>query len=89
MDEKQLEKKFREQVKKRGGLALKFVSPGFRGVPDRLVLTLGKIHFVELKAPGKKPSPIQLVAHQIFARFGFPVWIVDSPESLNTFLDQL
>ncbi|MDQ1088592.1 VRR-NUC domain-containing protein [Siphonobacter sp. SORGH_AS_1065] len=89
MDEKQLEKKLREAVKKKGGLALKFVSPGFRGVPDRLVLTIGKVHFVELKSPGKKPTPLQLIAHKVFASFGFPVWIVDSTESLHAFLDQL
>lgn len=54
MRESVVEKKFAAEVKKRGGLAVKFVSPGFNGVPDRLVLFPGgRLAFVELKAPGK------------------------------------
>ena len=41
MRESVVEKKFAAEVKKRGGLAVKFVSPGFNGVPDRLVLFPG------------------------------------------------
>ena len=53
MRESIVEKKFAAEVKKRGGLAVKFVSPGFNGVPDRLVLFPGgRMAFVELKAPG-------------------------------------
>ena len=38
MLEKELEKKFKYQIEKRGAMVLKFVSPGKAGVPDRLVL---------------------------------------------------
>ena len=59
MPEKQLEYLFLTEVKRVGGLALKFVSPGFAGVPDRLVLIPdGKIGFVEVKAPGQHPRPL-------------------------------
>ena len=37
MLENELEKKLRDKVKKLGGKAYKFVSPGNAGVPDRLV----------------------------------------------------
>lgn len=55
MRESVIERKFTLEVKKRGGLAVKFVSPGFDGVPDRLVFFPGgRLAFVELKAPGKR-----------------------------------
>ena len=53
MREKTIEAKLVKAVRIMGGLAPKFVSPGFDGVPDRLVLLpKGKIAFIELKAPG-------------------------------------
>lgn len=64
-DEKKLEVKLLNAVKKDGGIALKLVSPGYAGLPDRLILiAYGKIGFVEVKAPGKKPRPLQIVRHQ-------------------------
>lgn len=58
--EKDLEYKFRLAVKRAGGKAYKFVSPGNSGVPDRLViLPGGKAGFVELKQEGKKPTGLQ------------------------------
>ena len=60
MREKIIETKLKNQAKNRGGLALKFVSPAFDGVPDRIILMPGgKVGFVEVKAPGKTPSPLQ------------------------------
>ena len=39
----------------------KFSSPGRRGVPDRMFInTRGRIAFLELKAPGKRPDALQL-----------------------------
>jgi hypothetical protein len=50
--EKDIEKKLVEKVRRRGGLCLKWVCPGWAGVPDRIVLLPGgKIVFVELKRP--------------------------------------
>lgn len=56
-EENRIERHLAMSVKKMGGMAVKFVSPGLDGVPDRIVLLPGrKIAFVELKAPGKKPG---------------------------------
>ena len=56
MREKEIEKKLTLEAKKRGGLAVKFVSPGFDGMPDRILLMPeGKMAFVEVKSPGKRP----------------------------------
>ena len=55
MREKEIEAALVKAAKKRNGMALKFVSPGMSGVPDRLVLLPdGKLGFIELKAPGKR-----------------------------------
>lgn len=82
--EKTIEKRYRESVKKRGGLALKFVSPGFTGVPDRIALFPGgRIEFVELKAPGKKPTPRQLAVHDQLRKLGFSVQVLDSTDMMD------
>ena len=72
MREKQIERKLVCEVKKRGGICPKWVSPGFDGVPDRLVFLPGK-HFgmVEVKAPGEKPRPLQVSRHRLLEKLGF------------------
>lgn len=81
MNEKHIERKLVEAVKKSGGLAPKFVSPGWDGVPDRIVLLpCGRMAFVELKAPGKTMRPLQIRRKKQLERLGFKVYCVDSPE---------
>ena len=71
-------------------MALKFVSPGMNGVPDRIVLMPdGKMAFVELKAPGKKPRPLQLKIKRMLERLGFPVYVVDNIEQIGGILDEI
>ena len=90
MREKQIEKKLAEEVKKHGGIALKFVSPSFDGMPDRLVLIPdGHIAFVELKAPSKKPRPLQLARHRLLRSLGFRVYVIDGAEQIGGMLDEL
>ena len=84
MLEKTIEHKFMTEVRRAGGLALKFVSPGFSGVPDRLVLLpQGRIAFVELKAPGKKMRPLQVKRKRQLEALGFSVYCVDSAEMIG------
>ena len=60
MLESEIEKKAGELVKRRGGLWLKWVSPGMPGVPDRILISpAGKIVFVELKQDRGRLSNIQ------------------------------
>ncbi len=88
MSEKDIEKKLVTEVKKRGGLCPKFVSPGLVGVPDRLVLFKGGLlAFVELKAPSKKPRPIQIKRMEQFRRLGFKVFVIDNVEMIGGVLD--
>ena len=90
MREKQIENQLVSQVKKIGGIAPKFVSPGFAGMPDRLVLIPdGHIAFVELKAPGKKPRPLQLARHRLLRLLGFRVYVIDRAEQIGGMLDEI
>lgn len=50
--EKEIEQKLKKMVERRGGLCLKWVCPGWLGVPDRICLFPGgTVIFVELKRP--------------------------------------
>lgn len=90
MLEKQIENKLTRLVKKSGGIALKFVSPSFAGMPDRLVLLPdGVFAFVELKAPGKKPRPLQVSRHKMLRTLGFKVYVIDSAEQIGGMLHEL
>ena len=61
MRESELERILVEEVRKEGGKAYKWVSPGNDGVPDRIVFFPGgKIYFVELKAENGNVSATQI-----------------------------
>lgn len=86
--EKSIEQKLVRAVKGRGGVCPKLVSPGFDGMPDRLVLLpSGRMGFVEVKAPGEKPRPLQSARHQLLTRLGFKVYVLDAPEQIGGILD--
>ena len=90
LSEKQIERKLVEAVRKSGGLAPKFVSPGFDGVPDRIVLLPeGRIAFVELKAPGKKMRSLQVRRKEQLERLGFQVYCVDGIEQITEILKKI
>jgi hypothetical protein len=90
MRERDIEAYLRDQVRKAGGRAYKFTSPGNNGVPDRIVtLPGGRIAFAELKAPGKKPTPLQINQHRFIRNQGLPVVTIDSKEGVDEFIRQL
>lgn len=90
MTEKQIEQKLVKAVKVKGGLAPKFVSPGFDGVPDRIVLLpRGRIAFIELKAKGRKMRPLQVRRKRQLESLGFSVYCIDSPEQIGGILDEI
>lgn len=90
MRERAIEEKLRIGSQKRGGLAMKFVSPGLVGVPDRIVvLPQGRIGFVELKAPGEKPRKIQVRRMEQLRKLGFPVYVLDDKEKIGEVLDDI
>ena len=89
-EEKKLEQKLVKAVRDIDGLALKFVSPGCDGVPDRLILiAYGKIAFVEVKAKGKKPRPIQIRRINQIKNLGFLVFILDDEKDIPSIIQQV
>ncbi len=71
-------------------MALKFVSPGMVGIPDRLILLpRGRIYFVELKAPGKNLRPLQVKRKRQLEALGFKVYVIDSYEKIQLFIDEV
>ncbi|TQI67356.1 VRR-NUC domain-containing protein [Clostridium sp. KNHs216] len=90
MKEKAIEKKLVQAVKAAGGIAPKLVSPGFDGMPDRIVLLPdGHIGFVEVKAPGEKPRPLQLSRHGLLRRLGFTVYVLDDERQIEQIITEI
>ena len=90
MREKSIEQKLYLMEKKRGGLCPKWVAPGFDGARDRIVLLPeGCVAFVEVKAPGKKPRPLQIARHKLLTRLGFKVYVLDDEEQIGGILDEI
>ncbi|MEC1719093.1 VRR-NUC domain-containing protein [Schinkia azotoformans] len=90
MKEVTIEQRLKKKVKEHGGLALKLVSPGFAGVPDRLVLFNGaKVAFVELKAPAKKLRALQRKRKRQIESLGFKVYEIDSYEAVDRMLEEI
>ena len=90
MREKQIEQKLVQAVKAMGGICPKFVSPGYDGMPDRLILLPnGRMAFAELKAHGKKPRPLQTARHKMLKRLGFRVYVIDAAEQIGGIIDEI
>lgn len=90
MEESKLERDFVKAVEAFGGLAPKWVSPGARGVPDRIaILPGGRVAFVELKAKGKKLAPLQEWWAEKLRAKGHMVYKIDSPASLVAFIAEV
>lgn len=90
MDEKLIEQKLRDIARQRGGFALKFTSPGFDGVPDRLLLFPGgRAAFAEIKTTGRKPRPLQISRKRQLESLGFKVFVIDRPEQIGGVIDAI
>lgn len=72
------------------GIAFKFVSPGFNGVPDRIVLVPGgRIYFVETKAPGKTLRKLQSWVCGVIEGLGFVVLRIDTKSKVDDFVKEV
>ena len=85
--EKDIERKLRLMVERHGGRCLKWVCPGWSGVPDRIVLLpVGRVIFVETKRPKDgRLSPLQKKWADWLKALGFTVAIVWNEKDLNLF----
>jgi len=87
MKEKDIEQQLVKAVKSMGGIAPKLVSPGFDGMPDRLVLLPGGR--LELKAPGRQLRPLQEKRKRQLQALGFLVFCVDNVRQIGAVLDEI
>lgn len=88
--EKKIEDYLVRECKKLGGIAEKFTSVGKRGVPDRLCqFPYNIIIFVELKAEGKKPTPLQVEDHKRRRQRGHDVRVIDSKALVDEFIQSV
>lgn len=86
--EKDVERYFTEQGNAYGAWIVKLNCPGNAGMPDRLVIFPdGEIAFVEIKAPGQRPRPLQERVFKRLERHHHPVAIIDSFEAADLFWD--
>lgn len=74
--EKKLEKRCTDVAKANDWFTVKLASPSNRGVPDRLFIKGGKVLFVEFKAPGGKPTPLQADCIQRMQQHGAEVYVI-------------
>lgn len=89
MNEKTIEAQLKKAVEASGGLCWKLVCPGTSGVPDRICLMRNRAVFVELKAPGKQPRPIQVRRLNQLRDQGFQTFVIDSVDGIREVLDAL
>ena len=87
MRESTIEEYLRRRVQQLGGRAYKWSSPSNRGVPDRICLFPNAlVYFVEVKAPGKKPTPLQTKVIQLFRKWNHTVLVIDTKEKVDKFI---
>lgn len=90
MQEQALERRLKRETEKHGGQVLKFIVPGKRGVPDRIILLPGaRVVFTEIKASGETPSPIQRKRMARLMALGFPVYCLDSVQAIDQFIAEV
>jgi len=89
MRERDIEHYFIRRVREVGALQRKFVSPGRKGVPDRIVVYFGTVYFVELKAPGKVLRDDQAREHEKLFAAGCNVFVIDTKEGVDHFIKSI
>lgn len=90
MLEREVEQALVRQVRKHGGIAPKLTSPANAGMPDRLIiLPQGKVCFIEVKAPGKKPRPLQVRQMGRLTQLGCMVRVIDHPNQIQELIHEI
>jgi len=89
MLERDIEKYLVSECKDKDILCYKFVSPQRRGVPDRILIRKGIVVFLELKAPGKSPSPTQVREHIKLTKAGATIIVIDDMDGVDWIVGSL
>lgn len=89
MKESAIEKAVTTHANKLGWMSLKLSGANDRGKPDRMYLRRGVAVFVEFKAPGKKPTALQMKwLHELHAE-GFVTTWVDNAQAGQDFFNRM
>lgn len=90
MKESTIEARLVREVKKRGGLCYKFISPGSPGVPDRIVvLPGGATVYVELKTEIGRLAKIQKWQIEELRKRGAVVRVLKGMDQVLEFLEEV
>ncbi len=88
--ESSLEKRLVDQIKKLGGLCIKWTSPSLNGLPDRIViLPGGRVEFVELKSGRGKRKALQEYRKKELEGLGCRVELVSGDEGVESYIRKL
>lgn len=88
--ERDIERRLGERLRALGCIYYKFVSPGQRGVPDRIVICPdGALYFVEMKRPRGRLGTLQSVHLSRLSRFGQRTATVWSDDQAEAFARQI
>lgn len=88
MLERDIEKRVSDYAAKKGFWNRKFTSPQRRGVPDRVFARFGRVFWIEFKAAGKKPTPLQLAEIAKMRAVGLVVYVVDDVAAGKAIIDE-
>lgn len=80
-----------KRVRETGGKVRKLKWIGYNGAPDRMIWWPLKnrfpvVYFVEVKAPGEKPTAQQMQEHKKLHKDGFPVFVIDKESKVEALL---
>lgn len=90
IQEKEVEAYLRRAIQKRGGMFIKFTSPGMAGVPDRIaILPGGRVWFVELKTEHGRLSEIQKYVIRAFDRLDCNVAVIHGKREAESWLREV
>ncbi|MBG9209441.1 VRR-NUC domain-containing protein [Mammaliicoccus sciuri] len=88
--EKSIENHLKTNIERLNGFCLKWVAPGTKGVPDRIILMPnGKTYFVELKTKKGRTSPTQKYIHKKFKEIDHHVYIINSKQAVDKFIEEV
>lgn len=78
MTESQIQRKIITRLEKAGWYVIKMIITTKNGIPDIMALKNGKAVFIEVKRPGEKPRPLQIIRHDELRMQGFEVYIMSN-----------
>lgn len=83
MKEQQLQSKIKNNLKAKGWIVIKTIRLSEAGYPDLFCFKNGRTVFIEVKARGNKPTPLQNLRHEQLRAQGFEVIVT------NTYLESI